>query len=86
MRTIRDPLSGARDPLLHGAGRSGDSVEDLSSGGGRGTRERIIKASIFRRPLTNNVLSCPQLESGFYLVLSKAAQSGLAFNLRRSRI
>jgi Tn3 transposase DDE domain len=40
----------------------------------------------YRRPLANSVLSSLDLESGFYAVLSKAAQSGLAFNPRRSRI
>jgi hypothetical protein len=36
--------------------------------------------------LTNNVLPSLDLESGFYAVLSKAAQSGLALNPRRSGI
>jgi hypothetical protein len=39
-----------------------------------------MKTLIFRRPLTNNVLSSLGLGSGFYAVLSKAAQSGLASN------
>jgi hypothetical protein len=67
MRTIRDPQSA----LVVGVARCAlDSVEDPSSGGERGTREDE-KAPIFRRPLTNNVLSSAELESGFYAVLSK---------------
>ena len=45
-----------------------------------------MKTLIFRRPLTNNVLSSLGLGSGFYAVLSKAAQSGLALNPHRSGI
>jgi hypothetical protein len=68
----------------HGLWRSGYSVQDPSLGRGRGTREDD-KTSILRRLLTNSVLF-PSLRSGFYAVLSKAAESALAFSPRRPRI